>query len=75
MTGSDAGPIRVAVVDDHELVRSGICNALSMTPEIAVMGEAGDGLAALELMEREKGRHCCSTCICPAWTASPALTR
>ena len=58
MAGSDAlnggQPIRVVVVDDHELVRSGICNALSMSPEIAVIGQAGDGLAALELLEREK---------------------
>ena len=46
-----SGPIRVAVVDDHELVRSGICNALSMSPEITVVGEAGDGLAALALLE------------------------
>jgi DNA-binding NarL/FixJ family response regulator len=54
MTGSESapiGPIRVAVVDDHELVRSGICNALSMSPEIQVVGEAGDGLAALALLE------------------------
>jgi DNA-binding NarL/FixJ family response regulator len=51
MTGSEDGVIRVAVVDDHELVRSGICNALSMSPEIRVVGEAGDGLAALALLE------------------------
>lgn len=50
---ASAGPIRVAVVDDHELVRSGICNALSMSPDITVVGEAGDGLAALDLLERE----------------------
>ncbi len=57
MPGSDGiengQPIRVVVVDDHELVRSGICGALSMSPEIAVTGQAGDGLAALELLERE----------------------
>ncbi len=41
--------IRVAVVDDHELVRSRICHALSLSPDIAVVGEAGDGLAALDL--------------------------
>ena len=64
MTGSDPeaieasraapapeGLIRVAVVDDHELVRSGICHALGMSPEIRVVGEAGDGLAALALLE------------------------
>lgn len=47
------GLIRVAVVDDHELVRSGICNALSMSPEIRVVGEAGDGVAALALLEQK----------------------
>jgi DNA-binding NarL/FixJ family response regulator len=45
--------IRVAVVDDHELVRSGICNALGMSPEIKVVGEAGDGLAALAILESQ----------------------
>jgi two-component system, NarL family, response regulator LiaR len=46
-------PIRVAVVDDHELVRSGICGALGMSPEITVVGEAGDGSAALDLLQRQ----------------------
>jgi two-component system, NarL family, response regulator LiaR len=50
MTDTD-GLIRVAVVDDHELVRSGICHALTMSPEIRVVGEAGDGAAALALLE------------------------
>lgn len=45
--------IRVAVVDDHALVRSGICHALELDPEIEVGGEAGDGLAAIELLEKE----------------------
>lgn len=44
-------PIKVAVVDDHELVRSGICHALSMSQDITVVGEAGDGIAALELLQ------------------------
>ena len=44
--------IRVAVVDDHELVRSGISHALSMSPDILVVGEAGDGLAALDLLQK-----------------------
>ncbi len=45
--------IRVAVVDDHALVRSGICRALELDPKIEVAGEAGDGLAAIELLEQE----------------------
>jgi DNA-binding NarL/FixJ family response regulator len=46
-------PIRVGVVDDHALVRSGICDALALSKEITVVGEGGDGLAAIELLERE----------------------
>ena len=42
----------VAIIDDHELVRSGICNALSMSPDITVVGEAGDGREALDLVTR-----------------------
>ncbi|MFH0917143.1 MAG: response regulator transcription factor [bacterium] len=46
-------PIRVAVVDDHALVRSGIRNALGLADEIQVVGEAADGLAAIDLLEKE----------------------
>jgi two-component system, NarL family, response regulator LiaR len=44
--------IRVAVVDDHELVRAGICHALGLSQDMVVVGEAGDGLAALDLLQR-----------------------
>jgi DNA-binding NarL/FixJ family response regulator len=47
-------PIRVAVVDDHALVRSGICHALSAADDIEIIGEAGDGAAAIDLLEREE---------------------
>lgn len=59
MDAPDSGPhrtpdgtIRVVVVDDHELVRSGICHALGSAEEIEVVGEAGDGIAALALLEQ-----------------------
>jgi two-component system, NarL family, response regulator LiaR len=48
------GPIKVAVVDDHELVRSGICHALGMSDDTLVVGQAGDGLEALELLQRQE---------------------
>lgn len=44
------GVIRVALVEDRELVRSGVCNALGMSPQMQVVGEAGDGVAALALL-------------------------
>jgi DNA-binding NarL/FixJ family response regulator len=41
------GPIRVLVVDDQELVRAGFCVILDATDGIEVVGEAGDGAAAI----------------------------
>jgi DNA-binding NarL/FixJ family response regulator len=44
--------IRVAVVDDQELVRSGFVVLLRSSIDIEVVGEAGDGAAAWELCRR-----------------------
>lgn len=44
--------IRVAVVEDHHLVRDGIRAVIERADDIEVVGEAEDGLAALELVER-----------------------
>lgn len=45
--------IKVMVVDDHELVRTGISRILNDAPGIRVVGEAGSGEEALETV-REK---------------------
>jgi DNA-binding NarL/FixJ family response regulator len=42
-----SGPIRVLVVDDQELVRSGFCVILEAAEGITVVGEAADGDAAV----------------------------
>ena len=44
--------IRVVVADDHHLVRQGIRALLEKASDIEVVGEAADGQAALELVER-----------------------
>lgn len=44
--------LRVVVVDDQQLVRSGFSMILSVEPGIEVVGEASDGRAAIELVER-----------------------
>jgi two-component system NarL family response regulator len=41
-------PIRVVVVDDHALFRRGLENVLSGEADLAVVGEAADGLQAVE---------------------------
>ncbi len=44
--------IRVLIVDDHFVVRKGVCALLMDAEDIAVVGEAGDGREAVELAER-----------------------
>jgi DNA-binding NarL/FixJ family response regulator len=39
--------VRVAIADDQELVRSGFAMILEAQPDISVVAEAGDGLAAV----------------------------
>src|SRR5665213_3617792 len=44
-----ADPIRILVVDDHHVVRQGLVALLNIMPDIKVVGEASDGLQAIEL--------------------------
>src|SRR5919204_3226887 len=46
--------ITALIVDDHEVVREGLRLSLSRAPHIRVVGEAGDGQAAIELAERRR---------------------
>ena len=46
------GKIRVLIVDDHQVVRQGLRTFLELHDDIAVVGEAGDGSAALEMIRR-----------------------
>ncbi len=47
-------PIRVLLVDDHAILREGIRYLLSASGEVEVIGEAQDGIEALEMVERLK---------------------
>lgn len=51
---SRTSPIRVAVVDDQALVRSGFVALLRSDPELEVVGEAQDGMGAIELARAER---------------------
>jgi DNA-binding NarL/FixJ family response regulator len=44
--------IQVLLADDHALVRAGIRALLERSEQVEVVGEAGDGLEALELIRR-----------------------
>ena len=42
------GPVRILIVDDHELVRRGLRSILVTRPEWEICGEAADGTNAIE---------------------------
>ena len=41
--------VRVLIVDDHDLLRAGLSTVLGLDPDIEVVGEAGDGTAAVRM--------------------------
>ncbi|WP_030713088.1 response regulator [Streptomyces sp. NRRL F-2580] len=49
MTGAPAGPVRVLLVDDQPLVRSGLRVLIADTADLEVVGEAGTGSEAVRL--------------------------
>jgi len=46
--------IRIVVVDDHALVRAGICSLLSSQDDISVIAETGSGREAVKICEQLK---------------------
>ncbi len=46
--------VRLVIADDHPIVRKGLRAALEEDPGLAVVGEAGDGDAALALILQER---------------------
>ena len=44
----------IVMVDDHQVVRQGLRALLEAEPDFSVVGEAGDGLTAMQLVERLK---------------------
>ncbi|MFI1255227.1 response regulator [Streptomyces netropsis] len=46
------GKLRIIVVDDHTVMRAGVVALLASEPAIDIVGEAGNGREAVELVER-----------------------
>jgi NarL family two-component system response regulator LiaR len=49
-----SGPIRVMIVDDHEMVRRGLSDFLRIYKDFLLVGEASDGMEAVKLCRKSK---------------------
>ena len=47
-----AEKIKVLIVDDHRVVRQGLCTFLELQEDVVVVGEAEDGQAAVEMVQQ-----------------------
>ena len=45
-------PIKIVIADDHRMVREGLKQLLELDGDILVIGEAGDGVSCLEIIEK-----------------------
>jgi DNA-binding NarL/FixJ family response regulator len=54
LKGGKLTVITVVLADDHPIVRQGLRHLLENDPEFHVVGEAGDGLEAIHLIEKLK---------------------
>ncbi len=50
----DTPHIRLVIVDDHSIVREGLCSILNAEPDFQVVGEASNGEEALRVVERAR---------------------
>jgi DNA-binding NarL/FixJ family response regulator len=48
----DVASITIVLVDDHPVIREGMRGLLAAVPDMSVVGEAADGLSAIELIKR-----------------------
>src|SRR5512143_3580968 len=71
----NSAKITVLLVDDHTLVRQGFRRLLEDEPDLHVVGEAGDGEAAIDLAQNLKPRVIVMDCALPGTNGLAAARR
>jgi DNA-binding NarL/FixJ family response regulator len=51
---TDANPIRILLVDDHQLLRQGVSGLLADQPDMQLVGEASNGHEAIEQFQKHR---------------------
>ena len=52
--GTSEKPIRVLIVDDHKIIREGLCDLIASQPGMMVVGDASNRADALGIVLREQ---------------------
>ncbi|MEX0719776.1 MAG: response regulator [Balneolaceae bacterium] len=50
--GSSSNAIKLLVVDDHQLMRNGLVRLLASEPDFSIIGEAGNGVEAIDFVHK-----------------------
>lgn len=67
--------IKVAIADDHHLVRQGIRALLEKAPDMMIVGEASDGFEAVELVRQQPPDVMVMDIVMPRMNGTQALER
>jgi CheY-like chemotaxis protein len=68
-------PLRVLIVDDHQMVREGLCSILREYEDLAVVGEASTGEQALQLAGTLFPEVVIMDMHMPGWNGAESTTR
>jgi NarL family two-component system response regulator LiaR len=72
---SQVEKIKVLIADDHQIVRQGLRTFLELQQEIVVVGEAGDGLTAVEMSRQHEPQVVLMDLVMPQMDGIEAIRR
>lgn len=72
---SQAEKIKVLIVDDHQIVRQGLRTFLELHQDIIVVGEAGDGLSAIDMCRQHEPQIVLMDLVMPQMDGIEAIRR
>jgi DNA-binding NarL/FixJ family response regulator len=66
-------PLTLVIVDDHPVVRDGLCAMISAEPDIQILAEIGTGSEALELLPKLRPAICLMDLLLPDMVGSQVI--